>query len=124
MAWVVTQMVRRRHIVAYPLSRTKAAAMADHQPDFRPEHRDMIADRLCVRRSDPDVDEGDARAALRDQMIGRHLVTAPIAGRDLRFGVGQISALIMASGNRKRRVGAAFATELRNSEADELVPVA
>src|SRR5918993_4902671 len=110
---VVTQIGVGEDVVADPLRRSKAPAMADHQPDFRPEHRDMIADRLRVRRTDADVDEGDAGASLRDQMVGGHLVAPPRAGRNLRLRVGQIPALVMTAWNGERRVWTALAAKLR-----------
>ena len=37
----------------------------------------MVCDRLRVRRADADVHQRDARAIIRHQVIGRHLVTTP-----------------------------------------------
>ena len=79
------------HIIADALARSQAAAMADHQPHFGPQHRDMVADRLRVRRTDADVDQGDPDAPVGHQMVGRHLVPPPCARSDLRLGVGQIA---------------------------------
>ncbi len=47
--------------------------MADHQPDMRTQHRQMVGDGLGVGRAHPDIDQGDAVAMRLGQVIGRHL---------------------------------------------------
>ena len=76
---VVAQIGVGEDIVADRLARPQAAAMADHQPDLGPHHREMVADRLGVGRADADIDQGDALAARRDQVVGGHLVPPPAA---------------------------------------------
>src|SRR3546814_8304128 len=63
---VVAKIGVREHIVADTLAGAQPAAMADHQPRLRTQHREMVADRLGVRRTDADVDERDA-AAIRSE---------------------------------------------------------
>ncbi len=54
--------------------------MADHQPAMRAHHREVVGDRLCVRRADPDIDDADALGAVApQQVIRRHL--EPLPGR-------------------------------------------
>ena len=122
--WSSRKISVGEHIVADALGRAKAAAMADHQPHFGPQHRDVVADRLRVRRADADVDQGDPDAAIGDQMVGRHLVPPPRARRDLRFRIGQMLAVVIAAGHRQAGVGAVLAAQLVDREADELVDVA
>ena len=57
---VVAQIGVGEDVVADRLACAQAAAMADHQPHFGPQHREMVADRLGVGRADADVDQGDA----------------------------------------------------------------
>src|SRR3546814_7237314 len=66
---LVAEVSVGEHIVADPLAGAQPAAMADHQPRFGPQHGEMVADRLGVRRADADVDQADAAAARRDQVI-------------------------------------------------------
>ena len=62
---IVAQIGVGEDIVADPLARAQAAAMADHQPRLGPQHREVVADRLGVRRADADVDQRDAGAVRR-----------------------------------------------------------
>ena len=97
---VVAQIGVGEDIVADRLARPQAAAMADHQPHFGPHHRQMVADRLRVGRADADVDQGDAFAVRRDQVIGGHLVAPPAALRHHRLGVGRVLGDEDAAGAR------------------------
>ena len=68
----------RQHIVADALRLAQAAAMADHQPAMRTQHRQMVSDVLGVGRTDADIDEADAAfTILAQQVIARHLEAMP-----------------------------------------------
>ena len=83
----------RQHIVADGLRLPQPAAMSDHQPAMRAQHREVIGDGLGVRRPDADVDEGDAVFAIGGaQVIGRHLEPVPGRGRDPRLGRDRVVA--------------------------------
>ena len=84
--------------------------MADHQPDVRPEHGDMVGDRLGVRRPDADVHHRDPRVVRPDQVEGRHLRQPrrrrpgpPVAGdhRVARLDEGGVARALV----RQRREG-------------------
>ena len=62
---VAPQIGVRQHVVADALRVPQAAAMADHQPAMRPQHREMIGDRLRVRRTDADIHQRHAVIAGR-----------------------------------------------------------
>ena len=47
--------------------------MAEHQPGMRPQHGDVVGDRLGVGGADADIDHGDAAMVRLLQVIGRHL---------------------------------------------------
>jgi hypothetical protein len=66
-----------QHVVADGLRLTQAAAVADHQPAVRAQHRQVVGDVLGVGRADADVDQGHAIAVGGDQVVGRHLVAVP-----------------------------------------------
>ncbi len=121
---IVPQIGVGEHIIADALGRSQAAAMADHQPDLGPKHRDVVADRLRVRRADADVHQGDPDVPVGDQVIGRHLVPAPRTRGDLRLGVRRMLAVVIAAGNGQRRVRAVRPAQLVDREAHELVDVA
>ena len=55
---VAAQIAVRQHVVADGLRLPQAAAMADHQPAMRPQHRQVVGDVLGVGRADADVDHG------------------------------------------------------------------
>ncbi len=84
---VFAQIGVRQHIVADLLRMAQAAAMADHQPDLRAKHGEVVGDRLGIRRADTDIDQCDSRAVLRAQVIGRHLEPPPGRGFDRRAAV-------------------------------------
>src|SRR3546814_7499859 len=69
-----------------------------------PQHGEMVADRLGVRRADADVDQADAAAARRDQVIGGHLVPPPRAVGDERGRVHPRLVDIEAAGAGERCV--------------------
>src|SRR3546814_14949902 len=66
----------------------------------------MVADRLGVRRADADVDQADAAAARRDQVIGGRLVPPPRAVGDERGRVHPRLVDIEAAGPGERWVAA------------------
>ena len=68
--------------------------MADHQPDLGAQHRDMVASGFRIGRADADVDQRNPGPALRHQVIGGHLVAAPLPGRDLRLGIVQLAGFV------------------------------
>ena len=121
---VVAQIGVGEDIIADRLAGAKAAAMADHQPSLRAKHSDMVADRLGVGRPDADIDQGDAVAVRRHQMIGRHLVPPPDAGGDLLFGVGQVAMLVDSAGDRQAGEGLSGVAQRGDREADELIDIA
>ncbi len=84
---VVAQVGVSEHEVADLLRRAQAPAVADHQPGFGPEHREVIGDRLGVRRAYADVDQRDAHVVGRHQVVGRHLVAAPGSLVELHTGI-------------------------------------
>ena len=63
----------RQHVVAEELATPQPGAMTDHQPAMRPQHGEVVGDRLGVGRTDADVHERDAVALRPGQVIGRHL---------------------------------------------------
>ena len=98
--------------------------MADHQPHFGAQNGDMVARRLGVGRAHSDVDQCDAAAVLGHQMIGRHLVAAPLPRRDLRLGVGQLARLVQRARHRQRREARVLPPQRVDCDTDELVDVA
>ena len=59
---VAPQVAVGEHVVADRLRLPQAAAMADHQPAMRPQHREVVGDVLRVRGADADVDQRNAAA--------------------------------------------------------------
>ena len=59
-----------------------------------------------------------------DQMVGRHLVAAPYAGRDLLLGVGEVAMLEFTARHRQAGETAVWVAQCADREADELVDVA
>ena len=84
---VVAQIGVRQDIVADPLRRAQTAAMPDHQPRLGPDDREVIGDRLRIRRPDADIDQRDPRPVRRHQMVGGHLVASPGAVVDQLVGI-------------------------------------
>ena len=84
---VIAQVGMGEHIVADLLRGAQAAAVADHQPRLGPQHREVIADRLGVRRPDADIHQRDPAAIGRDEVIGGHLVTPPRGVRHPGAGI-------------------------------------
>ena len=88
------------------------AAMADHQPAMRAQHREMVGDVLRVRRADADIDDGDAVLPVAAaQMVGRHLEPVPWRRRHLAPRPrGRRRA-----GRRRRRAAPGGRTDCRGS---------
>src|SRR5262245_2684617 len=63
----------REDVITELLRIAEARAVAEHQPGMGPKHRDMIGDIASVRRAGADVDHGNARGALLNEMKCRHL---------------------------------------------------
>ena len=103
---VVAQVSMGKDIVADALAGAQSAAMADHQPRLRPQHGEMVTDRLRVRRPDADIDQGDARAIRGDQMIGGHLVPPPCAVGDQGGGIHARPVDIEPARARERGIAA------------------
>jgi len=82
----------------------------------------MVADRLGVRRADADIDEGDAAAVGRDQMIGGHLVPPPGAVGDKRTGVD--AGLVDVEPRGAGECGIAALSDLRRRPRHEFVDIA
>ena len=84
---VAPHVAVRQHVVADGLRLPQPAAMADHQPAMRAQHGEMVGRRLGVGRTDADIDDGDAAAAVAtQQVVGRHLEAMPRRGQ--HGGVG------------------------------------
>jgi len=45
---IIAEIAVRQNIIANALAVAQAAATADHDPAFRPQHREMVCDRLRV----------------------------------------------------------------------------
>ena len=118
---IVAEIRMGEDVIADPLAGAQPAAMANHQPRLGPQHREMVANRLGVRRADADVDEGDAAAVGRDQVIGGHLVPPPRAVGDERAGVHAGLVDIEPRGARER--GVAPLPNLRPRPSDEFVNI-
>ena len=75
-----------QHVVADILAFTQAAAVANHQPDVRTQHRQMVADIFGICRADPNINQRDPLSVFGYQMPGGHLVLFPrqIGNRFLR----------------------------------------
>jgi hypothetical protein len=56
---VVAQIGVGQHVVADGLAFTQAAAVANHQPDVRAQHRQMVADGFGVGRADANINQRD-----------------------------------------------------------------
>src|SRR3546814_15026612 len=67
---IVAQIGVREDVIADPLAGAQPAAMADHQPGVGAYHREMIGDRLGIRRADADVYGAGPRAIGCDELIG------------------------------------------------------
>ncbi|MNQ41954.1 hypothetical protein D3C85_556460 [compost metagenome] len=122
---VATHVSVGQHIVADGLRLTQAAAVADHQPAMRTQHRQVVGDVLGVGRADADVDQRHAVAIAGDQVIGRHLVSVPDhTGRNRRcFAV--IHALLDDHVARQHHAHETrVAAQLFQTMDDELVDVA
>lgn len=63
----------REHVVAEALRVAQPRAVTEHHPSVRTQHRDVIGDRLRVRRADADVDHRDPAAVRALQVIRGHL---------------------------------------------------
>jgi hypothetical protein len=109
---VVAQVSVSENIVADRLARAKAAAMADHEPGFGPQHGKVVAHRFGVGRADADVDERDAAAVLGDEVVGGHLELAPGAGLDLRQRIGRVGLDEDAARRRQRFILAVLGLQL------------
>ena len=119
---VVAQIGVGEHVVADPLAGPQPAAMADHQPGFRAQHGQMVAYRLRVGRTHPDIDQRDARASFTDQVVGGHLVASP-------GGIGQLVARVLGRAGQPQTAGAGergigVRTQLTARPIDELVDIA
>ena len=121
---VVAEVGVGEDIVADRLAEAKPAAMADHQPCFGPEHRNMVTDRLGIGRADADVDQGHAVALVSHEVVGWHLVTAPGAGRNLRLGIVEVTALEPPARDRERGELAVGIAQCVDRETDEFIDVA
>ena len=87
---VAAEIAVGQHVIADGLRLPQAAAMADHEPAMRAQHRQMIGDVLGVRRADADIDERDPVPVPAHEVIGRHLEAVPGRGADqLRDGLVQ-----------------------------------
>ena len=115
---VVAQIAVRQYVVAQPLIGAQAAAMADHQPNMRAQHGEMIGHRFCVRRTDADVHQRDAVVTRLREMIGRHL--RQLGERRQR---GRLAAFGDAIARLDEALGAAFLDFLLAID-DELIDVA
>ncbi len=121
---VVAQIGVGQHIVADGLAFTQAAAVADHQPDIRAQHRQVVADGFGVGRADANVNQGDPFAIVGDQMPGWHLVLLPRQiGNGLlrRFGFGGDPD---PAGAGEGDIGAVRIEDLAAAPADKLIHVA
>ena len=74
---VIAQIGMGEDIVANALGIAQAAAVADHQPGFGAQDREVVADGFGVGGANADIDEADAGAAFADEVVGGHLVAAP-----------------------------------------------
>ncbi len=74
---VVTQISVGQNVITNQLAFTQAAAVTDHQPDVRAQHRQVIADGFRIRRANANVNQRNALAVGSDQMPGGHLVLFP-----------------------------------------------
>lgn len=54
---ILAHIGMRQHVIAEPLAVAQPRAMAEHQPDMRPQHGDMVGDRLGIGWPDADIDE-------------------------------------------------------------------
>ena len=88
-----------QNIIAQALGMTQAASMAHHDPTMGPQHGHVVGDGIGVRGADADIDQGDPRMAVGDQLIGRHLrqffrpLTAGGLIRQARVGYDRITRL-------------------------------
>ncbi len=119
---VVAQIGMGQHIIADPLARSQAAAMADHQPRLRSYDREVIGDGLGIGRANADVNQCDAGAVGRDQVIGRHLVPPPRAVGDEFFGI--VARFDHNAACARHRRIARFGTKLFACPADEFIDIA
>ena len=101
---ILAQVGVRQHIVANRLAVAQATAMANHQPDLRTQNREVIGDRLRVRRANANVHERDTCAVLGAQVIGRHLVASPGRGLDGRPAALVRRRNLQPARHRQRRV--------------------
>ena len=108
-----------QHEVADALRIAQAAAMADHQPGFRAQHRQMVTDGFRIRRADTDIDEGNAVPARRDQVICRHLVAPPCRIGQPPARVRRIGIKIAAA--RASQRGIAVLADLRTGIVNEFI---
>jgi len=116
---VVADVAVRQDVVAEQLAAAQPGAVAEHQPAMRPQHRDVVGDRLGVAGPDADIDEGDAVAAGALEMIGRHL-RQPGGPRRL----GLVARADDDIAGLDEGDGAAVAGHLGPADGDELVDVA
>ena len=70
------------HVVANLLGLAQATAVADHQPAVGAQDGQMVRNVLRIGRTDTDIDQRDAFAIRRRQVIGRHLKSVPGARSD------------------------------------------
>ncbi len=77
---IVARIGMRQHVIAQLLGVPQSGAVAQHQPDMRSQHGEMVGDGLGVRGADADIDQRGARAVGAFEMIGRHLRQARRAG--------------------------------------------
>ena len=124
---VLAHVAVRQHVVAELLRVAQPRAVAEHHPGVRPQHRDVVGDRLGVGRADADVDHRDAAAVGADEVVGRHLRQARRRSAELVAGPRRCARapLDHVAGLDERFVVAA-ARRARHrfvAEADELVDV-
>ena len=83
---VVAHIGGRQHQVSDFLVVAQAGTVPDHQHQVRPEHGEMIGDRLGVGRADSDVHHRQADAAGKHVMPGGHLAALRIRADGIRQG--------------------------------------
>ncbi|MPL60802.1 hypothetical protein SDC9_06364 [bioreactor metagenome] len=91
---ILAQVGMRQHEIAQRLRVAQPGAMADHHPDMRAQHRDMVGRGLGIRGADADVHQRDAVPVGALEVIGRHLRQLgkrrdhPVGGGDLGIARG------------------------------------